>query len=112
MGGNNGGILMSQTPQNHDHQFRQSWKNLEYLKHSDIIKVPYNIYLMEKHCLFVSNFQMQFERGQQLMEIQMQAQQISIQNGGVLTGYEVFTQFSETEIEKIQKFVLQYFDNF
>jgi hypothetical protein len=25
----------------------------------------------------------------------------------MLTGYEVFTQFSETEIEKIQKFVLK-----
>lgn len=41
------------------------------------------------------------------MEIQMQAQAISNQNGGMLTGYEVFAQFSETEIEKIQKFVLK-----
>ena len=41
------------------------------------------------------------------MEIQMQAQALSIQNGGIVTGYEVFTRFSETEIEKIQKFVLK-----
>ena len=44
---------------------------------------------------------MQFERGAQLMELQLQAQAISMQNGGMLTGYEIFTRFSDIEIEKI-----------
>jgi hypothetical protein len=80
---------------------------VELLKHSDIIKVPYNQHLQNKHSLFLSNFQMQFERGRQLMEIQNQAQAISAQNGGQPSGYEMFQRFGEPEIEKIQKFVLK-----
>lgn len=71
------------------------------------MKVPYNFYLQERHSLFLNNFQLQFQRGRELMEQQMQAYAAQMANGGQLTGYEVFQKFTEAEIEKIQKFVLK-----
>jgi hypothetical protein len=32
---------------------------------------------------------------------------LQFQNGGMSTGYEVFTRFGDIEIEKIQKFILK-----
>ncbi|TNV85708.1 hypothetical protein FGO68_gene7031 [Halteria grandinella] len=102
----NSSISQAQGNDNYS-QFKQSWKNLEYLKHPDIIKIPYNCYLQERHSLFLNNFHLQFQRGRELMDYQNTAMAAQKANGGLPTGMEVFQRFTDAEIEKIQKFVLK-----
>lgn len=66
--------------------------------------------MTEKHSLFLSQFQMQFQRGRELMEAQRFNIQRIIAAGGNISGIEIFQRFSDMEVEKIQKFVLK--DNF
>lgn len=58
----------------------------------------------------MSQFQMQFQRGRELMEAQRFNIQQIIAAGGNISGIEIFQRFSDMEVEKIQKFVLK--DNF
>ena len=94
----------------HYHQFKQSWKYPDFVRHSEVIKIPYNCFMMEKHPLFLNNFFVQFKRGCELLEIQKKALARAAVDGIEPSNIEVFQRFSDEEIKKIQKFVLK--DNF